>query len=60
MSKGGDACWNIWEGVYKLKEFDFPPYARVLEIGCAELDWMSLVLESTAQAVLPSPVNVTA
>jgi len=46
MGKGGDACWNIWEGVYKLREFDFPPYARVLEIGCAELDWMSLVLEA--------------
>lgn len=44
MSQGGDVCWNIWEQVYRHGHFDFPLYAQVLEIGCAELDWQTLML----------------
>lgn len=40
----GDLCLNIWADAYASGLFDFPPHARVLEIGCAEADWMSPML----------------
>ena len=40
----GDLCLNIWADAYADQTFDFPPNARVLEIGCAEADWMTPML----------------
>lgn len=40
----GDLCLNIWADAYASGGFDFPPNARVLEIGCAEADWMTPML----------------
>lgn len=40
----GDLCLNIWADVYADRMFDFPLNARVLEIGCAEADWMTPML----------------
>lgn len=41
---GGDACLSIFEYVYATGALVFPPEARVLEIGCAEADWMTPML----------------
>ena len=40
----GDLCLNIWADAYATDTFDFPLNARVLEIGCAEADWMTPML----------------
>ena len=40
----GDLCLNIWADAYADGLFDFPLNARVLEIGCAEADWMTPML----------------
>jgi hypothetical protein len=37
---GGDSCLSIWSGCYDSMTFDFPPGARVLEVGCSEANWM--------------------
>lgn len=41
---GGDGCLEIWARCYATGTFDFPLGARVLEIGCAEADWMTPML----------------
>jgi SAM-dependent methyltransferase len=40
----GDTCLSIWAHAYGSGGFDFPPAARVLEIGCAEADWQTPML----------------
>jgi hypothetical protein len=40
----GDLCLSIWAHAYGTDTFDFPLNARVLEIGCAEADWISPML----------------
>ena len=40
----GDLCLTIWADAYASGGFDFPSNARVLEIGCAEADWMTPML----------------
>ena len=41
---GRDVCLSMWADAYDSGLFDFPPNARVLEIGCAEADWMTPML----------------
>jgi hypothetical protein len=41
---GRDVCLSLWADAYASGRFDFPPNARVLEIGCAEADWMTPML----------------
>ena len=36
-----DCCLSIFHEVYQTGALVFPPNARVLEIGCAEADWMT-------------------
>lgn len=36
----GDSCLSIWADCYESGRFDFPPHARVLEVGCSEANWM--------------------
>lgn len=43
-SHGNDSCLSIWADAYGSGSFDFPQNARVLEIGCAEADWMTPML----------------
>lgn len=40
----GDTCLSIWAHAYASGALTFPPAARVLEIGCAEADWMTPML----------------
>lgn len=40
----GDLCLSIWADAYASGAMEFPPHARVLEIGCAEADWMTPML----------------
>lgn len=37
----GDSCLSLWAAVYQKRVREFPVGARVLEIGCAEADWMT-------------------
>lgn len=37
----GDGCLSLFADIYETGALRFPPHARVLEIGCAEIDWMS-------------------
>ena len=39
-----DPCGNIWGTIYQTGALVFPPLAVVLEIGCAEWDWMTPML----------------
>jgi len=41
---GNDSCLSIWADCYESGLIQFPPNARVLEIGCAEADWMTPML----------------
>lgn len=41
---GNDSCLSIWADCYESGLITFPPNARVLEIGCAEADWMTPML----------------
>lgn len=41
---GGDSCLSIFRDVYATGALIFPPDATVLEIGCAEADWMTPML----------------
>ena len=41
-----DECLSIFSDVYDTGALVFPPNARVLEIGCAEADWMGPVLDA--------------
>lgn len=40
----GDSCLSIWAHAYASGAMAFPPNATVLEIGCAEADWMTPML----------------
>lgn len=44
MSFDGDRCLSIFGAVYASGALVFPPNAQVLEIGCAEADWMTPML----------------
>lgn len=39
-----DCCLSIFGAVYETDTLVFPPDARVLEVGCAEADWMTPML----------------
>ena len=39
-----DSCLSIWALAYATGVLSFPPQAQVLEIGCAEADWMTPML----------------
>jgi hypothetical protein len=41
---GRDVCLSLWADAYASGRIEFPPNARVLEIGCAEADWMTPML----------------
>lgn len=41
---GGDVCVSIFGHVYGTGALSFPVGARVLEVGCAEADWMTPML----------------
>lgn len=41
---GGDECLSIFGDVYATGALVFPEGAHVLEIGCAEADWMTPML----------------
>ena len=38
---GGDLCLSFFAVAYEKGWIEFPPHATVLEIGCAEADWMT-------------------
>ena len=40
----GDSCISMFGAVYDTGALVFPPNASVLEIGCAEADWMTPML----------------
>lgn len=42
--EGRDRCLTIFGGAYASGALVFPPHAHVLEIGCAEADWMTPML----------------
>ncbi len=43
MRRTGDACLDLAEAAWAAQPTgDWPPYASILEIGCAEADWMVL------------------
>lgn len=44
MNVGGDSCLSIFSAVYDTGALVFPYGASVLEIGCAEADWMTPLL----------------
>jgi SAM-dependent methyltransferase len=35
---------SLWADAYATGTYDFPPQARVLEVGCAEADWITPML----------------
>lgn len=39
-----DQCLSIFGEIYQMGALVFPPHATVLEIGCAEADWMTPML----------------
>lgn len=41
----GDICGSYFGDVWDSGALVFPPHARVLEVGCAEYDWMTPMLE---------------
>jgi Caenorhabditis protein of unknown function, DUF268 len=41
---GGDVCLSLWADAYATGTCAFPHGARVLEIGCAEADWITPML----------------
>lgn len=41
---GGDECLSLFAAAYATGRLTFPPGARVLEVGCAEADWMTPML----------------
>lgn len=41
---GGDGCLSIWADCYEGGPMSFPEGAKVLEVGCAEADWMTPML----------------
>lgn len=43
---GGDACCDFFAQLLRAADPDVPESARVLEIGCAELDWLTIAATS--------------
>jgi len=41
---GNDPCLSIFGDIYGAGQLVFPPHAHVLEIGCAEADWITPML----------------
>ena len=41
---GTDVCLGFWKQAWEDGWMDFPPDARVLELGCAEADWQTPML----------------
>lgn len=41
---GHDVCLSFWAVALDKQWIDFPPSAKVLEIGCAEADWQTPML----------------
>lgn len=41
---GGDLCLGFWAEAWNSGVLQFPQGAKVLEIGCAEADWMTPML----------------
>ena len=42
---GNDICLGFWKECYSdARWMDFPPNAKVLELGCAEADWQTPML----------------
>lgn len=44
METSGDCCLSMFAAVWATGQLPFPLGARVLEIGCAEADWMTPML----------------
>lgn len=40
----GDICLGFWKEAWEAGWCDFPPNAKVLELGCAEADWQTPML----------------
>jgi hypothetical protein len=41
FNDGGDLCLGFWKQVYEAGHVPLPKHAKVLEIGCAEADWLT-------------------
>jgi hypothetical protein len=47
FSNAGDMCMGFFKDLYDAELIpEFPPHARVLELGCAEADWLRQIRES--------------
>lgn len=44
-AKTGDCCISLFGAVWDTGSIVFPPNARILEIGCAEADWHTPMLQ---------------
>ena len=40
FNSGGDLCLGFWKEIWDAGKVQFPQGAEVLEIGCAEADWI--------------------
>ena len=46
---GGDSCCDFFTRILESVKPDLPPRAEVLEVGCAELDWLTIAATSWPQ-----------
>ena len=46
---GGDSCCDFFTHILRGADLDLPERAPVLEVGCAELDWLSIAMKSWPQ-----------
>lgn len=49
---GGDLCLGFWAEAWDAKIVDFPQGATVLEIGCAEANWITPMLKERPDLVI--------
>lgn len=48
----GDLCGNVFGMALRAAQPDIPPTATVLEVGCAEFDWLSKAAKAWPQMTL--------
>lgn len=49
---GNDRCLTIFGVVYETGHLRFPPAGQILEIGCAEADWMTPMLAERPDLII--------
>jgi hypothetical protein len=48
----GDACLRVWLHTIRVHPLSWPPGARVLEIGCQDVNWLTMATQADPSIVV--------